>query len=151
MKHISVQAVDFDQGEEYRRLRDISAMKGAIVTFTGLVRDYPDGSLEALELEHYPAMTEKSLTEIVDEACERWPLTGVSVIHRYGKLSVSEQIVFVGVASLHRDAAFEAARFVMDVLKTSAPFWKKEYTRTGNHWVEAKEEDQQQANRWRDG
>lgn len=142
MPVINVQTADFDQGALYSQLRASSSI-GAIVTFTGLVREF-SGHNEPLVLEHYPGMTEKSLRAIFDEAKQRWPIDDSVIVHRVGKLNPGEQIVFVGVASAHRAAAFEAAQFLMDQLKTRAPFWKKE----GANWVDAKATDQQAANTW---
>lgn len=146
---IKVQQQDFDLGMEYQSLRARSQSPGAIVTFCGLVRDLSGTtSIIAMELEHYPGMTEKSLQSIADQARERWQLDQVTVIHRVGKLLPDDQIVFVGVSSAHRGDAFVACEFIMDFLKTQAPFWKKEFTRDGAHWVEAKSSDQQSAERW---
>ena len=119
------------------------------MTFTGQVRG-GNGScaLLAMELEHYPGMTEASIQRIVDEAASRWPLLGINVVHRVGRLLPGEPIVFVGVACEHRAAAFAAAEFIMDYLKTRAPFWKKEITATGAQWVDARETDTQAASRW---
>lgn len=149
LTRIEVQEEDFSVGNEYQRL-SASSDSGAVVTFSGLVRNTPDGQLQGLELEHYPGMTEKALSAIVEQANQRWPLQGVTVIHRVGYLPLNEQIVFVGVASGHRQQAFDAASFIMDYLKTQAPFWKKEYTQAGEQWVEAKATDQQAADQWRD-
>ena len=122
---------------------------GAVVTFTGKVRNHNLGdSVKALTLEHYPGMTEKSLAEIVELARERWPLLHVHILHRVGDLAPGEPIVFVGVGSAHRQAAFEACEFVMDYLKTRAPFWKKEATADGGRWVDARETDDSAAARW---
>lgn len=144
---VRVQQEDFDLATEYQRLAQ-NKQCGAVVTFTGLVRDSAEGGLRGLELEHYPGMTEKALTDIVEEAQKRWDLRGVTVIHRVGYLSLNEQIVMVAVASGHRQAAFSAASFIMDYLKTQAPFWKKEHTEEGEHWVEAKQSDQQATEQW---
>ncbi|MGM7318312.1 molybdopterin synthase catalytic subunit MoaE [Idiomarina sp. ST10R2A5] len=144
---VRVQQEDFDLTTEYQRLAQ-NKQCGAVVTFTGLVRDSVEGGLRGLELEHYPGMTEKALTDIVEEAQKRWDLHGVTVIHRVGYLALNEQIVMVAVASGHRQAAFSAASFIMDYLKTQAPFWKKEHTEEGEHWVEAKQSDQQAAEQW---
>jgi molybdopterin synthase catalytic subunit len=119
---------------------------GGCCHFTGTVRGGDD--CEALELEHYPGMTEKSLAEIVVQAKARWPLLAVRIIHRVGKLLPGEQIVYVGVASRHRQAAFEACHFIMDYLKTQAPFWKKEYSANGEQWVDARESDTDALTRW---
>lgn len=123
---------------------------GAVVTFTGKVRTQRlDGQqVSALTLEHYPGMTEKSLTEIVHQAREYWAVQRVCVIHRTGELVAGDDIVFVGVSSTHRAAAFAAAEFIMDHLKTRAPFWKRETTAEGTHWVQAKKSDEQAARRW---
>ena len=122
---------------------------GGVVTFCGFCRD-EGGRLSALELEHYPGMAEREIARIAAQAAERWPLLGVRAIHRYGKVSPGEEIVFVGCASRHRDAAFEAARFVMDYLKTRAPFWKREHLVDGTigGWVEAKDTDDAATDRW---
>ena len=146
---IRVQREDFDHAYEYNALRNNDLSDGAIVTFTGLVRDMSaSGELQGMELEHYPGMTEKALEDIVTEARSRWTLGEVRVIHRVGKLENNEQIVFVGVSSKHRDNAFEACRFIMDILKTQAPFWKKEFTESGHQWVEAKETDTASHDKW---
>ena len=146
---ISVQQEDFDIGDEARQLRANNAGTGAVVTFSGLVRDMEKGRhVEALTLEHYPGMTEASLEKIVSEAGQRWPVLDVTVIHRVGELLAGEQIVFVGVASKHRQAAFEACEFIMDYLKTRAPFWKKCRDESGESWVEARESDQEASSRW---
>lgn len=146
---IKIQQQDFDLGEEYDALRARSRSPGAIVTFSGLVRDISDReNISAMELEHYPGMTEKSLQGIADQARERWQLDQFTIIHRVGKLLPDQQIVFVGVSSAHRAAAFAACEFIMDYLKTQAPFWKKEFTTAGARWVEAKSSDQESAQRW---
>ncbi|MEH0741520.1 molybdopterin synthase catalytic subunit MoaE [Vibrio cholerae] len=145
---ISVQADDFDVGEEYGQLAQDASI-GAVVTFVGKVRDMNLGDqVTGLTLEHYPGMTESSLQKICDSALARWPLDCVRVIHRVGDLDIGDQIVFVGVTSAHRKAAFEACEFVMDYLKTQAPFWKKERTTTDTRWVESRESDAQAAQRW---
>ncbi len=145
---ISVQTDDFDVDHEYRTLCQSSGT-GAVVMFSGLVRDMNLGaSVGGLYLEHYAGMTEKSLQAIVDEACERWPIDAWRVIHRVGQLDIGDRIVFVGVASAHRQAAFEACEFLMDYLKTRAPFWKREQTLEGEHWIEARESDNTAATRW---
>lgn len=146
---ISVQAEDFDPGRETDALAEGRRDVGAIATFTGLVRDANDGSgVAAMTLEHYPGMTEAALAEIVTEAEGRWPLLAVRVIHRYGRLEPGDRIVFVGVASAHRGAAFAACEFIMDYLKTRAPFWKKEDTPEGGRWVDGRETDDHAAARW---
>lgn len=145
---ISVQQEDFSVANEYASLNDC-ARDGAIVTFVGKVRDMNLGShVLGLSLEYYPGMTEKALNAISDEAKLRWPLTYVRVIHRVGALNLGDQIVFVGVTSEHRKAAFEACEFIMDYLKTRAPFWKKERLVDSERWVEAKESDRTSVERW---
>jgi len=146
---VRVQAEDFDAGEESRRLTSGRRDVGALVAFTGLCRDEA-GTLSALELEHYPGMAEAELTRIAKEALGRWPLTGLTIIHRFGKIAPGENIVLVVAASSHRRAAFEAADFLMDYLKTKAPFWKKEHPVSGKSgaWVEAKAGDEEDAARW---
>ena len=146
---ISVQQEDFSLQEEYDRLRGTGGA-GAVVTFTGLVRELQGGQrVEALFLEHYPGMTEKSLERIAEEAAARWPLLDLTLIHRVGELRAGEQIVLVGASSAHRQAAFEAAAFMMDYLKTRAPFWKKCRDAEGEHWVEAKDSDEEAYSKWR--
>lgn len=146
---ISVQEHDFDVGLEYSNLIASNATDGAVVCFTGLVRDFNQGNMvHGLTLEHYPGMTEKALLEIVTEAKSRWPLGKVRVIHRVGDLDLGDQIVFVGVTSRHREAAFEANQFIMDFLKNRAPFWKKERTNDGQRWVEAEDKDKKAQERW---
>ena len=145
---ILIQEQDFSVTEEYAKLNQ-NAADGAIVFFVGKVRDLNLGDkVTGLFLEHYPAMTEKVLQEIVDEACTRWQLGQVQVIHRVGALAVNDQIVFVGVSSAHREAAFAACEFIMDYLKTRAPFWKKERLINEERWVEAQHKDTQAANHW---
>jgi molybdopterin synthase catalytic subunit len=146
---IRVQYKSFDIGQLTADLHARNPRVGAVVTFIGYVRDLNIGQpVNELFLEHYPGMTEKSLEQIADEARERWPLLGVEIIHRMGALSVCEPIVFVGVSSKHRHMAFEACAFIMDVLKTRAPFWKRETTPEGAHWVQARDCDQNAALRW---
>ncbi|MFL9591574.1 molybdopterin synthase catalytic subunit MoaE [Aeromonas schubertii] len=146
---IRVQREDFSLAAEYERLSGDPAC-GAIVTFVGKVRDMNQGEQVAgLSLEHYPGMTEKALTAIVDEANARWPLQGCTLIHRVGDLQLLDQIVLVAVSSAHREAAFAACHFIMDYLKTRAPFWKRELSTDGRrYWVEAKESDNEAAARW---
>lgn len=146
---ITVQEQDFDVAAEYAELINNNATDGAVVCFTGLVRDFNQGnSVNGLTLEHYPGMTEKALLAIVSQAQQRWPLGKVRVIHRIGDLDLGEQIVFVGVTSRHREAAFAANQFIMDFLKNRAPFWKKERTSTGERWVEAEDKDKKAQQRW---
>ncbi|MDN2663201.1 molybdopterin synthase catalytic subunit MoaE [Psychromonas sp. 14N.309.X.WAT.B.A12] len=146
---ISVQEQDFNQQVEYERLRCQSSI-GAIVTFTGLVRDINDGhTVSDLSLEHYPGMTEKCLVDIVEKAKVRWNIIASTVIHRVGHLTINDQIVFVGIASQHRGDAFAACEFIMDYLKTEAPFWKKETMEGGEtKWVDARESDQKTLSKW---
>lgn len=146
---IRIQADDFDLAAEYDLLRQLDSAVGAVVIFTGLVRDLEkNASINSLTLQHYPGMTESLLQEIVDQAQQRWDLIGVTVIHRVGELLPSDQIVFVGVASQHRADAFEAAQFVMDYLKTKATFWKKVDQNGQQYWVESKDSDQTAKERW---
>ena len=146
---INVQEADFNIQDEYDAMRSDNQEDGAIVFFTGLVRDFNQGNdVTGLFLEHYPAMTEKALGKIVEEAKERWPINRVRLIHRVGQLYLSDQIVFVAVSSKHREAAFDACRFIMDYLKNRAPFWKKETTTQGDVWVEALEKDQTAMEKW---
>jgi len=152
MMSVSVQEADFDVGAETAALSAGRLDVGAVATFVGLVRaDKLSGAgseVSAMTLEHYPGMTEKSLEAIVAEAGGRWQLQGVRVIHRFGRLLPGERIVFVGVASAHRGDAFAACEFIMDYLKTRAPFWKKEDTPEGGRWVDAREADESAAARW---
>lgn len=137
MDHIAIQTSDFDLDTEYRALTCDAACSGAVVLFTGLVRDFNQGdNVLELELEHYPGMAEQALRNIILKARQYWSLDKVRVIHRVGKLVVSEQIVMVGVSSAHRTDAFSAAQFIMDFLKTEVPIWKKEATSKGSRWVE---------------
>lgn len=146
---VRVQYKSFDVGQLTAELHARNPRVGAVVNFIGYVRDLNIGqSVNELFLEHYPGMTEKALEQIAEEARQRWPLLGVEIVHRVGALSVCEPIVFVGVSSKHRHMAFEACAFIMDVLKTRAPFWKRESTAQGSHWVEARESDQNAALRW---
>lgn len=146
---IKVQEADFNIQDEYDAMRADNQEDGAIVFFTGLVRDFNQGNdVTGLFLEHYPAMTEKALGKIVDEAKARWPINRVRLIHRVGQLYLADQIVFVAVSSKHREAAFDACRFIMDYLKNRAPFWKKETTTKGDVWVESLEKDQTAMEKW---
>ncbi|MDI5891375.1 molybdopterin synthase catalytic subunit MoaE [Halomonas rhizosphaerae] len=146
---IRVQESVFDAGVEQRALLEGRSDIGAVVSFTGLVRDFNERpEVQALTLEHYPGMTEAALGEIVEQAESRWPLQGVTVIHRIGRLAPSDPIVLVVVASAHRRAAFEACDFIMDYLKTRAPFWKKEHTASGDYWVSERDGDHHDARRW---
>ncbi|SDA65787.1 molybdenum cofactor biosynthesis protein MoaE [Mesorhizobium qingshengii] len=147
---VRIQAQDFDVAAEIARLTQGRADIGAVVTFSGLCRDEA-GSLSALELEHYPGMAEAEIARIATEAIERWPLQGLTAIHRHGKIAPGENIVLVVAASAHRHAAFEAANFLMDYLKSRAPFWKKEHRIDGSEggWVDANEADAKAAQRWK--
>jgi molybdopterin synthase catalytic subunit len=144
---VAVQSDDFCVASEYDELRRHSAC-GAVVTFSGLVRELSDNTLHSMTLEHYPGMTEQALVAIAQQAQSRWQLGAVHIIHRVGSLKPNEQIVFVGIASAHRAAAFAACEFIMDYLKNRAPFWKKEHTASGDYWVAAKASDQQALARW---
>ncbi len=147
---IRVQAEQFDPGFEVNALHAANVGIGAVVSFVGYVRDFNEGrDVSGMFLEHYPGMTEKALGKIVHEAEQRWPLLRLEVLHRVGALEPGEPIVFVGVASAHRQAAFEACDFVMDYLKTRAPFWKKENTSEGPKWVEGRASDKAAAGRWK--
>ncbi|HCN45111.1 MAG TPA: molybdopterin synthase catalytic subunit MoaE, partial [Pseudomonas sp.] len=139
---VRVQTEAFDPGAETNAMHAANVGVGAVVAFVGYVRDFNDGlEVAGMYLEHYPGMTEKALGKIVVEAERRWPLLKVEVLHRIGALGPGEPIVFVGVASAHRQAAFDACNFIMDYLKTRAPFWKKEQTSEGERWVEGKQSD----------
>ncbi len=147
---VRVQTEDFDVGAELARLRRGDPGIGALASFVGLVRDInDDASVSEMVLEHYPAMTQKALEEIALEAKRRWDILDVVVIHRVGHLRPTDQIVFVAVAGAHRGPAFAACEFIMDYLKTQAPFWKKEQTPTGSRWVEARRADEQALEKWR--
>lgn len=146
---VRIQSEDFDAGAEVAALAKGRADIGAVVTFTGLCRDEA-GRLAALELEHYPGMAEEEIERVAAQAQARWPLMGITAIHRHGKIAPGENIVLVVTASAHRLAAFEAAEFLMDYLKTRAPFWKKEHNKDGSsgEWVSAKDADDSAAERW---
>ena len=158
---VRVGTADFDVGAEYAAARARAGGAGAVVTFSGCVRDLIDGGAPpadaavdepdrvlALELEHYPGLTERSVETVAQEAARRWPLRALTVVHRIGRLLPGDQIVLVVVASSHRRAAFEAACFVMDYLKTRAVFWKKEQSRNGARWIESREDDHRAARAW---
>ncbi|MEX0619703.1 MAG: molybdopterin synthase catalytic subunit MoaE [Pseudohongiellaceae bacterium] len=149
---ISVQEQDFDLAGEYSYLRESAGNAGAIVTFTGLVREFYEADAEQpvqrLFLEHYPGMTEKALDDIVSQAASRWDLQASRVIHRIGNLRPGDQIVFVGTASTHRHHAFSAAEFIMDYLKSRAPFWKKQHSADQVRWVESRTLDVDALKRW---
>ena len=146
---VRVQTEDFDVARELAALREGDARVGAVAAFIGTVRDLNDASaVTTMTLEHYPGMTEKSLAAIVDDARARWDIFDAIVIHRIGELKPTDQIVLVGVTSAHRGDAFAACEFIMDFLKTRAPFWKKEVTPSGARWVEARGTDDDAAARW---
>lgn len=144
---LSVQPAPFDMGAELNRFTNDASGAGAIVSFGGIVRD-DTGTMTALELEHYPGMTEKAIGQIAQQARDRWQLHDVLIIHRYGRLQVGAPIMMVATAARHRKDAFEAADFLMDYLKSRAPFWKKEHGAEGTSWVDAKDSDEAALNRW---
>lgn len=149
MVRVSIQTADFDIGAEIATLRAQDARVGAVCSFVGLVRDRNDGSqVRSMELEHYPGMTEKSIEAMIDEAHQRFDIFGVRVIHRVGLLQPLDQIVLVLVSSAHRGESFQACEFLMDYLKTQAPFWKKEQTPEGARWVDARVSDDQALAKW---
>jgi len=145
---IVVQEVPFDLGAESEAFAQAQSNMGAVVTFTGIVRNNAEGTLRAMNIEHYPGMTEKALTKIAEDACERWELGDVLVIHRHGEMAPGDLIMMVATASKHRLHAFEAAEFLMDFLKSRAPFWKKEITDDSADWVAAKDADEDALTRW---
>ena len=147
MSEIRIQHEDFDPGVEIAAISSGEANIGAIASFIGVVRS--DDGLAAMTLDHYPGMCEKEIAAHISEAKKRWPLLVVRVVHRVGRLTPGMRIVFVGVASSHRGAAFEAAEFLMDYLKTRAPFWKLEERNTGSTWVDARQADDESVKRWR--
>lgn len=147
---IRIQTGDFDVSTELANIRNDNPRIGAVASFVGVVRDLNDGSnVSGMTLEHYPGMTEKALGDIAAEAASRWEVLGCSIIHRVGPLQPLDQIVMVMVASGHRGDAFAACEFIMDYLKTRAPFWKKESTPEGERWVEARDSDDSAAERWK--
>ncbi len=146
---IRVQREDFDPGAELETLSRGNPKIGAVASFIGLVRAESGEALRAMTLEHYPGMTEKELSLIEREAKRRWPLEASLIIHRFGRLQPGERIVLVATASSHREAAFAACQFLVDWLKTKAPFWKSEETAAGERWVEARAEDEEAAGRWK--
>ena len=149
MTTVSIQTTDFDLSTEIAALRAADPGVGAVASFIGCVRDCNDGSgVSAMELEHYPGMTEKSIESMIDAARQRFDIRGVRVIHRVGVLKPQDQIVLVAVSAAHRGAAFQACEFLMDYLKTQAPFWKKESTPDGARWVDARVSDEQAMVRW---
>ncbi len=146
--HISVQQEAFDLGAVSADFSRGHTDMGAIVTFTGIVRDLPDDPLQAMEIEHYPGMTETALRGMAEQAIARFSLGDALVIHRYGTLVPGEMIMMVATAARHRKDAFEAAEFLMDYLKSRAPFWKREITKNGSEWVASKDEDEDALARW---
>jgi molybdopterin synthase catalytic subunit len=147
--HIKIQAEPFDPDAESRLVRTGNPGVGAVVTFLGLMRDINEGDdVAAMTLEHYPGMTERALADIAEEAMQRWDLESVNVVHRVGELHPEDPIVLVAVSSRHRGEAFRGCEFVIDYLKTRAPFWKKETTADGERWVDARDSDQQAEARW---
>ena len=147
MSEIRIQRADFDPGAELAALNDGRGATGAVASFIGLVRG--DDGLIAMTLDHYPGMCESEIAAHVAEARKRWPILALRIVHRVGRLTPGERIVFVGVASSHRHAAFAAAEFLMDYLKTRAPFWKLEERPSGANWVDARSEDDESIKRWR--
>lgn len=145
---VSVQSEAFDLGAESHQFASGHTDMGAIVTFTGIVRDLPDDPMEAMEIEHYPGMTEKAIAAMAEDAKERFSLGDILVIHRHGRLHPGEMIMMVATAARHRKDAFEAATYLMDYLKSRAPFWKREISRTGAAWVAATDEDEAALSRW---
>ena len=149
---VQIQTEVFDAGAEMDALRQGDPKVGAVTSFVGVVRDLNEGDdVSVLTLEHYPGMTERSLENIIAQAASRWPLLGATVIHRVGPMYPTDPIVLVVTASSHRHAAFEACEFIMDYLKTEAPFWKKENTPDGERWVAARASDDDAARRWQEG
>lgn len=149
MSEVRIQTEDFDLSHEVAQLRAGNAKVGGIVSFVGTVRDLNEGaSVAEMELEHYPGMTEQSIQSIIDQARERWPIYGALVIHRVGPLKPRDQIVLVAVTSPHRGEAFSACEFIIDYLKTEAPFWKKEQTPEGARWVDARTSDDEALRKW---
>jgi len=148
MNKIIVQTKDFDVSTEISQARENDPGIGAIVSFVGTVRDIDNETIDKMTLDYYPGMTEKALEAIVTEANQRWTLGNTTIIHRVGDLLINEQIVLVITTSKHRKSAFESCEFIMDYLKTKAPFWKKEYTPTQSNWVSAHSKDTDDADRW---
>ena len=145
---VRVQSEPFDFGAEADAFAAGRKDMGAVVTFTGVVREDPSAPLEVMDIEHYPGMTERAIGKIAEEAKERWSLGDVLVIHRYGPMQAGERIMMVATAAPHRVDAFEAAEYLMDYLKSRAPFWKKEVTAEGANWVDAKDDDEAALDRW---
>ncbi|MBW5291027.1 MAG: Molybdenum cofactor biosynthesis protein MoaE [Candidatus Ruthia sp. Asou_11_S2] len=148
MDKIIIQQQDFDLSTEIALVKNNDSDIGAVVSFVGFVRDLDDAPIQKMTLEHYPGMTEKALKSIVDQAKKRWSIGNIALIHRVGDLNINDQIVLVITNSKHRQSAFASCEFIMDYLKTQAPFWKKEHTQNKSKWVEAKNSDKSQKNRW---
>ncbi|BBB22825.1 molybdenum cofactor biosynthesis protein E [Abyssogena phaseoliformis symbiont OG214] len=148
MDKIIIQQQDFDLSTEIALVKKNDSDIGAVVSFVGFVRDLDDATIQKMTLEHYPGMTEKALKSIVNQAKKRWSIGNIALIHRVGDLNINDQIVLVITSSKHRQSAFESCEFIMDYLKTQAPFWKKEHTQNKSKWVEAKNSDKSQKNRW---
>jgi molybdopterin synthase catalytic subunit len=148
MEPVRVQEAAFDPGHELNAFSDTVRGAGAVVSFSGITRDVADGSLNVMEIEHYPGMTEKALASIREDAMTRFSLTGAMVVHRYGRLAPGDPIMMVATAARHRADAFAAAEYLMDYLKSRAPFWKKEVTTDGATWVAARSEDEDALSRW---
>lgn len=149
MPEIIVQSDPFDMGACLNRFAARQVNAGAVVSFSGIVRDVATGNLDAMDIEHYPGMTEKALESIAAEAMERWTLSDAFILHRYGRMRQGDTIMMVATASRHRADAFAAAEFLMDYLKSRAPFWKKEITADGSAWVAARDEDEDALTRWK--
>ena len=145
--YVRIQQADFSVDAEADALRAGDGRVGAVCAFVGTVRD-AEGAVQAIELEHYPGMTERAIAAMIEAACERFAILGARVVHRVGRLEAGERIVLVATAAQHRRAAFVACEFIMDMLKTQAPFWKKEYTAQGAHWVDARVSDDAALQRW---
>jgi molybdopterin synthase catalytic subunit len=148
MEPVRVQEAAFDPGHELNAFTDTVRGAGAVVSFSGITRDVADGSLNVMEIEHYPGMTEKALASIREDAMTRFSLTGAMILHRYGRLAPGDPIMMVATAARHRADAFAAAEYLMDYLKSRAPFWKKEVTTDGATWVAARSEDEDALSRW---
>ncbi len=148
MDKIIIQQQDFDLSTEIALVKNSHSNIGAVVSFVGFVRDLDESPIQKMTLEHYPGMTEKALKSIVDQAKKRWSMGNTTIIHRVGDLNINDQIVLVITSSKHRHFAFESCEFIMDYLKTQAPFWKKEHTQNKSEWVKAKSSDKSQKNRW---
>ncbi|WP_298676722.1 molybdenum cofactor biosynthesis protein MoaE [uncultured Lentibacter sp.] len=147
---VRVQEEPFDLGLESVVFANKTSASGAVVTFTGVVRDTPEGTLDYMDIEHYPGMTEAALRQIAQDALTKWSLEDATIIHRFGKMHAGEMIMMVATAARHRKDAFEAAEYLMDFLKSRAPFWKKEVSKNGASWVAARDEDETALTRWQE-